>query len=192
MKAILLLLAFLALPCVVNAQTVSAPVKLTWQDNSGNEDGFTIYRDGKVISKVGPNTTSFGETVIGVANQKVCYEVTAYNTAGESAKSNQSCATLPAPVVTVPNPPTGLTTSATAQTTIQTSWDVNNPEGTVSVILTRQRLTPPELKTIALGVDAQTYIDLNLPRKQTFCYQARAENASGVSAVSNQSCATTR
>jgi len=69
---------------------------LYWSDNSSNEDGFRIYRDGTAIATVGANRTNHEDT--GLAMGKTYkYVVRAFNAAGESGLT--SC------TVKMPNPP---------------------------------------------------------------------------------------
>src|SRR5262245_20531641 len=88
----------------VYAQTNTYTFTLTSTDNANNEDEQIIYRDGTVIGKVGPNITTYKDTVTGTVGNPVCYEVTARNAAGESPKSNRGCMAMPAAVVKVPIP----------------------------------------------------------------------------------------
>src|SRR5574342_1095589 len=66
--------------------------RLSWQDNSDNEDGFRIYRitgDARVrIAEVGKNVTTYVDYN---ASPKACYVVTAFNSAGESLPTNKAC-----------------------------------------------------------------------------------------------------
>lgn len=71
---------------------------LTWQDNSNNEDGFIIDRNGGVVGSVGPDVSSFTDSL---AMEGDCYKVAAFNSAGVSDWSNVACV----PVVTPPPPP---------------------------------------------------------------------------------------
>ena len=59
-------------------------VSLSWSDNSNNESGFRIYREGNLIGTVGPNTTQFTDNSPpnSAGNN---YTVRAYNAAGESS-----------------------------------------------------------------------------------------------------------
>jgi hypothetical protein len=66
-------------------------VKLTWTDNSLNEDGFVIERSSDslnftVIDSVGQNVTTYTDTVSSATTYY--YKVKAYNTAGNSGYSN--------------------------------------------------------------------------------------------------------
>jgi hypothetical protein len=70
-------------------------VSLTWTSNSNNQTGFNIYFVGGngnvLIGTVGAGVTSFVDNNAS-PNDHVCYQVTAFNSAGESALSNQGCA----------------------------------------------------------------------------------------------------
>jgi hypothetical protein len=62
-----------------------------WQDNSNNEDGFHIYFGGRsvgrpstLIATAGPNTTSIDTDFVRSGGEE-CWEIYAFNAAGESA-----------------------------------------------------------------------------------------------------------
>src|SRR5262245_16837974 len=73
---------------------------LTWADNSANENGFAIQRklgtNGTYaqIATVGINTTSYVDTGL-TTGASYCYKIDAFNSAGTSPFSNESCATVP-------------------------------------------------------------------------------------------------
>jgi hypothetical protein len=72
-------------------------IRINWQDNSNNEDGFKIERstDGvnfTQIATVGANTTSFTNSGLS-RNTTYYYRVRAFNQAGDSAYSNVASAT---------------------------------------------------------------------------------------------------
>jgi len=70
----------------------SSRVDLSWDDNSFNEDGFRIMRDGMFLSELAADQTSFSDTGLDAGTQ-YSYRVLAFNVTGESAQSNQDCAT---------------------------------------------------------------------------------------------------
>jgi subtilisin len=75
-------------------------VELQWTDNSGDETGFQIWeRAGTngtwtLAAMVGPGTTSFEKGGL-MAGQTYFYYVKAYNSAGESARSNETSLMVP-------------------------------------------------------------------------------------------------
>ena len=94
---LLLVCAFLPLVGLVPGAD-AAQLKLDWADNSSNEKGFEIWRKTGTggtyaqIASQGSNATSFVDTTV-TAGVTYCYQVRAYNDAGESAPSNEACAT---------------------------------------------------------------------------------------------------
>lgn len=86
MKIVLLSLAFLG--TVLNA----ADLRLEWQDNSNNEDGFEIWRqqnDGEwlLIGATNANDVTFTDGVIPIG-VTLSYKVRAWNQFGESGFTN--------------------------------------------------------------------------------------------------------
>ncbi len=77
-------------------------IKLSWIDNSDNEMGFKIFRDGKLIHVTNPNIESFTDTGL-KEDTLYTYTIKAYNEKGDSpfiqteAKTEKSS---PAPVYT--------------------------------------------------------------------------------------------
>jgi thermitase len=75
-------------------------ITLTWNDNSGNETGFRIYRcgpnvcgAGTQVGQVGANVTTFSDPV--TSGSRYWYGVVAFNTAGQSSASNSATAVAP-------------------------------------------------------------------------------------------------
>jgi len=77
-------------------------VSLQWLDNSDNEEGFKIYRDGNIVETVGANNTVYQDTGL-EAGKTYHYVAKAYNAAGESGTC--SC------IVKTLNPPLNVTIS---------------------------------------------------------------------------------
>lgn len=96
-------------PSNLTASAVSAfQINLSWTDNSDNEQGFKIERKTGAggtwseIASTGVNTASYENTGL-VAETTYFYRIRAYNTAGNSAYSNEAqAATLPGETGIVP------------------------------------------------------------------------------------------
>jgi hypothetical protein len=79
--------------------TVTSPgpdtVRMSWQDNSGNEDGFWIFVDGNYTPpNVAANTTT--RDVSGLQQgTRYCFRVSSFNSGGGSALSPEACTTTP-------------------------------------------------------------------------------------------------
>jgi hypothetical protein len=80
-------------------QTASeaASLRLTWSDNSGNENGFKIERmspNGSFVevARVGADVTSYTDSEL-AAGASYCYAVRAFNDSGSSEPTNAACAT---------------------------------------------------------------------------------------------------
>jgi hypothetical protein len=88
-----------AVPLPLAASTSSSSeIRLSWGDNSGDEDGFKIGRcqgegcaDFTEIAQVGPNVKTFLNTGL-PANIAYVYQVRAFNAAGDSGNSNTASA----------------------------------------------------------------------------------------------------
>jgi subtilisin family serine protease len=82
-----------AAPTNLQAQVIGSDVRLTWTDNSGNENGFYIYRKtGNIFYQfdyTGPNETTYWD--IDLPPGTYCYYVRAYNQDGTSQKTLQRC-----------------------------------------------------------------------------------------------------
>jgi hypothetical protein len=106
-----LLCSFTILFVIDAHQVNAASFQVSWTDNSQDEDGFSIERkldpNGtyEVIATVGPNVTSYSDSSL--ANSTTyCYRVNAFNSAGNSAYTDEACGT---PSATTPPPTSGNT-----------------------------------------------------------------------------------
>jgi hypothetical protein len=98
----------------------AARLRLDWQDNSSNENGFRIARRTEPggtyagIAVVSSNVTSYVDTTV-TDGETYCYEVVAYNNAGDSFPSNEACATATSATGFTTAPPSNSgTASSTA------------------------------------------------------------------------------
>jgi len=96
-RTALLVCGFLASIGLASA-TDAAQLRLDWADNSSNEKGFRISRKtgtGGTYAEIAvqqSNATSYVDTTV-AAGTTYCYQVRAYNDAGDSAPTNEACAT---------------------------------------------------------------------------------------------------
>ncbi|MFN2513923.1 MAG: fibronectin type III domain-containing protein [Pyrinomonadaceae bacterium] len=114
------------------------------------------------------------------------YVVTAVNSAGESANSNQASATPTAPP-TPPAAPTGLTATA-GNAQVALSWTASS--GATSYNVKRSTTSGGPYTTIAPGVTTTSYTDASVTNGTTYYYVVTAVNSTGESANSNQASAT--
>jgi hypothetical protein len=76
----------------------AATLTLAWVDSSTNESGFTIQRKAGSagtfgqLATVAAGATGYVDSTV-TAGTTYCYRVSAYNSAGSSAYSNEACAT---------------------------------------------------------------------------------------------------
>lgn len=79
------------------AKTASAAttVSLSWTDNSSNETGFKIKRNGAVVATVSANTAAYTDTGL-TPSTAYTYTVCATNAGGDSADSNSVAVTTDA------------------------------------------------------------------------------------------------
>lgn len=120
----LFLLPSFVLAALVFSQTTAAALQLTlnWGDTSTNEDGFKVERKAGAtgtfaqLATVGANVVSYADASV-TGGAAYCYRVRAYNTAGDSAYSNEACGTVSAdtqaPLVSLSAPAGSTTVSGT-------------------------------------------------------------------------------
>lgn len=164
-----------AAPSNLQAEALSkTEIRLTWKDNSNNEDGFKIERkttDGTytLIGSVGANVTTYTDMNLNPATTYY-YRVYAYNSAGNSGYSNEASATTLAPGA--PNPPSNLQAVVQFPNKIVLSWQDNSEDeegfkiyrklpggnweliGTVGANITQHEETPPVLTLLEYRVTA--------------------------------------
>jgi len=82
---------------VTAGEVTQTSVRLQWIDNSDNEEGFRIYRDGMLIGTVSMNVVAYQDKDLRPATT-YRYVVRAYNQAGESDDSYYTVRTLNPPI----------------------------------------------------------------------------------------------
>ncbi|MEK6850838.1 MAG: hypothetical protein AABX85_04655, partial [Nanoarchaeota archaeon] len=164
----------------------SNQVQLTWTDNSNNEQGFRVYRNGSLIATVTGNSYSDNTVVAGAIYN---YYVTAYNAAGESAASN---------IVNVimgggqqlPTAPTSLSATAYGPYNISLQWQDNSDnENGFKIMRTDNLRRSPFVVIASVGSSAGIgsmvqYKDEQLSSGTTYYYKVYAFNSFGDSSTS--------
>ncbi len=95
---LLFLTALIAIPLGTASLAGAAKLTLTWVDTSNSESGFRIERRLGVSgsyqqhASVGANAVSYTDVNLPSATT-YCYRITAFNSVGSSAYSNENCAT---------------------------------------------------------------------------------------------------
>jgi hypothetical protein len=154
--------------------STSQSVALTWTDNSTNESGFDIYRNGVKVGSVAANVTTYTDTGL-LAATAYSYQVFAVNTLGQTGSNVVSATTLALPVT-----PGAVTAVLGTQRAINVGWTDNSADETGFQILRGSASTGPfaQIATVAAaaGTGARTFVDTVGPPAAgtTYFYQVVA------------------
>jgi putative metal-binding protein/fibronectin type III domain protein len=171
-------------------------VDLAWTDSSDNEQGFSIQRkegtkngDWTTVGSTGPNATSYQDETV-ECDASYAYRVVAYNSAGESAPSNEASATADHCSIAAPSNLTAIDISGTQ---IDLAWTDNSHNEALFEI---QRREPGQEVWPAIGevsANKEFFIDLDAVCETTYEYRVRARNdaTGGSSEFSNTDESTT-
>ena len=173
----------------------STGIRVTWSDNSNDEDGFKLDRrqSGTTVwvRIATPSANATGHTDTGLAEgTKFYYQVKAYNSGGESAYSNIDDATTDTALLP-PAAPSGLTATAVSPSSIDLSWTDNADNEDGFQIERRQSGTTIWVSIGPIAANSSTYRNTDLPVDTKFYYKVKAYNATGTSDPSNVADATT-
>lgn len=170
-------------PTETNAAPAGKDVRVTWKDNSTNEDGFRIEwaltADGTwtQLSTVGANVT----TIAGfwqVVEQQMCFRVIAFNAIGASNPSTPDCTTNP-------YPPTNLSAKPLDAQSITLTWSDNSAvEDGYKISRTQAGGDWTDIATVAANV--VTYRDATLTPNTSYTYRVQALKDGGYSLASNE------
>jgi VCBS repeat-containing protein len=172
-------------------------VALSWTvpANGGNAiTGYRVYRSTSagtevLYSSVNASTTTFNDTSV-TNGTTYFYVVTAVNSQGESARSNEVAATP----VSAPSAPLSLTARSLTKGGIRIDWIAPANGGSAITGYRIYRGTSPGAETFFLAVSGSTlsYPDTSANRHVTYYYRVTAVNAFGESARSNEASASAR
>ncbi len=190
-----------SLTAVANGQTT---INLNWTvpSNTGGA-AITGYRvevsptgTGDTWTDLEGNTnstaTTYSHTGLSAGTTRH-YRVRALNSVGAGAASNVVSATTTALTATAPGAPTGLTATASGQTTINLSWTAPSNTGGAAITGYRVEVSPngTDNWTDLVANSTTTYAHTGLSAGVTRHYRVRAINAVGTGAASNVATATT-
>lgn len=168
------------------AQTATS-VALSWVDNAGDEDGYSIERCTGAgctsfveIDQTASNAVAYSDLTV-AAGLSYVYRIRAFNAAGNSDYSN-----IAATSTALPNAPSGLVAEPTSTTSIELSWtDASDNEARFRI----ERCTGAACGVFAaidsVGAGTATFIDLTAAAATAYRYRVTAVNALGASAPSN-------
>jgi len=163
-------------------------IDLSWVDHADSEEGFKIERkvQGGVyaqIDTVGPNVVSYPDFSVN-DDTTYCYRVRAYNAGGNSAYSNEDCATTP---ISPPDAPSNLVASVVSSSEVDLTWQ-DNSDNETGFKIERKEGAGSFVQIDTVGANVTTYPDAGLKDDVIYCYRVQAYNATGDSAYSNESC----
>ncbi|NIM10867.1 MAG: hypothetical protein GTO45_02655 [Candidatus Aminicenantes bacterium] len=174
-----------AAPTNLTATAVScSQIDLTWQDNSDNEDGFSIERslDGitfTVLTTIGADETSFSDTNV-VESTTYWYRVRAFNAAGYSGYSNVASATTP-PCPGPPAAPTELRAKPDYEK-VYLEWK-DNSDNEDAFVIYRAKLSPTSIQSLQpiakVRPNTTSFTDTTVEPKTYYYYQVCAVNEYG-------------
>lgn len=173
-----------ATPTGLTATAGNQQVMLSWNSSSG----ATTYNLQRGTTSGGPYTTISSPTATSYTDTSLTngttyyYVVSAVNSSGQSANSNQVSAT---PISVLP-PPTSLTATAGNQQ-VSLSWAASS--GAAGYNVKRSNVSGGPNTTIA-SPTTTSYVDTGLTNGTTYFYVVTAVNSAGESASSNQVSAT--
>lgn len=147
--------------------------QVCWTDNSSNEDGFTVLRQGGSSVNVGPNVVCQNFTGLTPATPYT-YDVNGFINPGASAAASGGGTTLPLP----PTAPSGLLITNVSATEQNVCWtDNSNNEDSFNVVNTTLSVT---FNTAANAL-CQGFTGLS--PLTSYNYEVKAHNISGYSAI---------
>jgi titin len=167
-------------------------IKLTWNDNSGDENGFAVERKTasgifQQILTTGANIKSYSDTGL-VQGTEYFYRVRAYNANGFSDYSTE------AGNVTLPAPPAGASSLAATPLSngkIRLEWSDNSNSESGFKIERQAGAAGTYAQVATVEANVQSFIDSGLVAATLYFFRVQAFNPGGHSDYSNEANATT-
>ena len=189
------LMTLSAAPTGLSATAInSREVDLAWSDHSGGETGFKVERRSPpaaawaVVGTTGANVTVFVDRTVR-EETTYDYSVLATNAGGDSAPSNIASATTP--VLTIPDPPTGLQAVAVSSFSVDLAWTDNSYDEDGFRVERKTGVDGTWAQVGSAGPDVAAFRDSGLTDDTTYFYRIGAFNNAGESSYSNEAGATT-
>jgi hypothetical protein len=171
-----------AAPTDLAAVVVSNRVDLTWKDNATNEGGYTLERstDGVSFAPLRglPADSSSVQDLSVQSGVRYWYRVHAWNSSGQSVKSNVVSAT-PMSVPAAPGPlravlgPSGVSLEWSDNSTNEEQFDIERSSGGAFVGIG------------SVGAGVRSFVDTSTVGGVTYTYRLLASNGGGRSGYSN-------
>jgi regulation of enolase protein 1 (concanavalin A-like superfamily) len=158
--------------------TGTAPMWVRLQRVGNTFTGYTSP-DGVTWTVVGSSTITMGSSIfLGLA--------TVSDTAGQTVVANyRGFSNTSAPIVTIPNAPTGLSANAPSPNEVDLNWTDNSNNETGFKI--QRRTTGGTYQTIfTTAPGASSYQDMSVSPNTTYFYQVIATNSAGDSSPTNE------
>lgn len=175
-------------PSELNLNALSpTQIRITFIDNSDNEDGFKIERKeiGGTYSEIktlSPNVTEYIDSVN--PNTTYYYRVRAYNSYGFSDYSNEANITTPQ-IGIPPNPPTNLIASVSSCNEIFLIWS-DNSDNEDGFKIERKIEGGTYILIATISSNKTTYQDSTVLENKKYYYRVLAYNTYGTSTYSNE------
>ena len=179
-----------AAPAGLTAAAGNAQIALNWSTSTG-ATSYNVYRGtisgGESTTPVATGLTGASYTNTGLTNGTTYYyEVSAVNSNGTSAMSNEASGTPVAP--TVPAAPTGLAATS-GNALVSLTWSAST--GATSYNVYRGTTSGGESTTaIATGLTSTSYTNTGLTNGTTYYYKVAAVNSVGTSSLSTEASST--
>ncbi len=170
----------------------STSLKLTWSDNSTNENGFKVEKkDGSdgtwlEIASLFQNTTSFSVASLD-PGARYFFRIKAYNTVYNSySYSNELEITL-----SIPNAPSGFSAEALSFSQIQLTWS-DNSSNEQFFLIEREQAGGAFKEVGRVNADTTRFVDGGLSPNQQYFYRIRSYNSNGSSSYTEVKSASTK
>jgi hypothetical protein len=176
--------------------TSSTALRLTWNDNSADEQGLEVWRSTtgpsgtySLLASVGANVTTRNNTGL-APDHEYCYQVRAVGAgfAPQSEFSPSACAT---PITL---PPSSVQAAATTPTRINVTWQDDTPdEAGFEVWRSTTGIGGAYSLRSTRAAGVETFSDTGLDSATEYCYKVRATGTGGAddSPFAGPVCATT-